>query len=144
MILHLSDHDPSGIDMARDLQDRLAMFHCGNIQFRRIALTFEQVKERNPPPSPAKLTDPRAAGYIEHFGDESWELDALEPQDINTLIRDEIMAVVDMDIWNDSCEEEKQGRSTLLQVADGWEALTEDIDPDTSIHLVESYCDPIE
>jgi len=144
VILHLSDHDPSGIDMARDLQDRLKMFRCGPIQFRRIALTFDQVEERSPPPSPAKLTDPRAAGYIERFGDESWELDALEPQDIDTLIRDEVMAVVDMDIWNESCEEEKRGRSTLLQVANGWPELTEEIDPGAALALVESYCDPIE
>lgn len=78
VILHLGDHDPSGVDMTRDIQERLAMFGAATV-VRRIALTYDQVQAYNPPPNPAKLTDSRYKAYIERYGDESWELDALNP-----------------------------------------------------------------
>lgn len=91
VILHLGDHDPSGIDMTRDLQDRIALFMQDRLfELRRIALTMEQVDEIKPPPNPAKVTDSRFAGYQQRYGDESWELDALPPAYIDNLVRQEI------------------------------------------------------
>jgi hypothetical protein len=92
LVLHLGDHDPSGIDMTRDNDDRLAIFASGEdgedfelesgLRVKRIALNMNQVRQYNPPPNPAKLSDSRAASYIERFGNQSWELDALEPRGI--------------------------------------------------------------
>ena len=77
-IFHLGDHDPSGIDMTRDNDDRLAMFSGGdNVEVERIALNMDQVEQYHPPPNPAKTTDSRYGAYIERYGEESWELDAL-------------------------------------------------------------------
>ena len=84
-VLHLSDHDASGLDMTRDLSSRLRMFstrtnsgqRAARVTVRRIALTMAQVEEYNPPPNPAKETDPRSAGYVSEYGEDSWELDAL-------------------------------------------------------------------
>lgn len=87
LILHFGDHDPSGIDMTRDIQDRLFMFGC-RLELQRLALNMDQVREYDPPPNPAKETDSRFAGYIREYGDESWELDALEPQVLAQLVRD--------------------------------------------------------
>lgn len=42
-------------------------------------LTLRQmyyIEEYDPPPNPAKLTDSRVGGYLDAYGDESWELDA--------------------------------------------------------------------
>lgn len=41
VVLHLGDHDPSGIDMTRDIRDRLTLFSNGSTQVERIALTME-------------------------------------------------------------------------------------------------------
>ncbi len=85
-IIHLGDHDPSGIDMSRDIEERIAAFmaHHGYnrnwFEFTRIALNMDQIQQYNPPPNPAKSTDSRFQGYMDIHGDESWELDALEPQ----------------------------------------------------------------
>lgn len=58
LVLHLGDHDPSGIDMSRDLIDRITLFtRGGDFELRRIALNMDQVKEKKPPPNPAKTTD---------------------------------------------------------------------------------------
>ena len=62
-ILHLGDHDPSGIDMTRDIAERLALFGAP-VDVVRIALTMDQVAQYDPPPNPAKFTDARYGGYV--------------------------------------------------------------------------------
>lgn len=96
VILHLGDHDPSGVDMTRDIQERLNLFSCDcPIHVNRIALTMEQIEDQCPPPNPAKETDPRSKGYRELYGNESWELDALEPSYIVDLITDHVLELQD-------------------------------------------------
>lgn len=119
LILHLGDHDPSGIDMSRDIQDRLAIFMEGNRpEFIRMALNMEQIDEFNPPPNPAKQTDSRFQSYSDKFGDESWELDALEPKIITGLIDDHVKPVIDKSAWKESKQEEENGKDKLQEVAD--------------------------
>lgn len=92
VLIHLGDHDPSGIDMSRDIEERLTLFGVDScmFNFRRIALNMEQIEEFAPPPNPAKLTDSRCGSYISRYGDESWELDALEPKVIHDLITNNV------------------------------------------------------
>ena len=116
IIIHLGDHDPSGIDMSRDIEDRLELF-MGGLSVKRIALNMDQVEEYNPPPNPAKITDSRATAYIRKFGRESWELDALEPSVLSTLIQETINEYKDEDLWTEALEEEQAHRDTLLKVA---------------------------
>lgn len=105
-IIHLGDHDPSGIDMTRDIQERMDMFGA-DVYVKRVALTMEQIDRFNPPPNPTKLSDARARGYIEEYGHECWELDALEPKVITTLIRDEVTALLDFDLLYEIEHKEK-------------------------------------
>lgn len=98
-IIHLGDHDPSGIDMSRDIRDRLNLFRAGKFHFVRIALNYDQIEQYNPPPNPAKETDSRFKSYQELYGDESWELDALEPSVLTELIRTEIDGRIDQTKW---------------------------------------------
>lgn len=92
ILLHLGDHDPSGQDMSRDIQERLAMFNDDlNVEFHRLALNMEQIDRYSPPPNPTKLSDSRAHGYIEKYGYDCWELDALEPQIISDLISENVV-----------------------------------------------------
>lgn len=106
IVFHLGDHDPSGIDMTRDNQERLSMFAGVPVIVQRLALNMKQVEEFNPPPNPAKLSDSRAADYISKYGDESWELDALDPLYIETLIKDAVLKVRDEHAWNESMKRE--------------------------------------
>lgn len=115
-IIHLGDHDPSGIDMTRDIQERLWMFGA-DVEVKRVALTMEQVQTYNPPPNPAKITDSRCGKYMEEFGDESWELDALEPQMMTRLIRDEVTALRDDDIYQTVCDREAHEKEELRMIS---------------------------
>jgi hypothetical protein len=121
IILHFGDHDPSGIDMTRDIDDRLAMFMRGNNpEIRRLALNMNQVRQYNPPPNPAKSTDSRFAAYLREHGDESWELDALDPTVLQALIRDEIDGLIERDAWDERQGEQDSHRENLTAVAERW------------------------
>lgn len=185
IVLHLGDHDPSGIDMSRDIEDRLKLFLLGDwlqedpngdaeqflneffwdewdedeygnrdrfdendfdtwpikareaftiwmrfnntwadrLEVRRIALNANQVRQYNPPPNPAKLTDSRAADYIATHGRQSWELDALSPAVINQLVQDEIDIEIDLTEWNAIVTTEDEHRRKLKVAAGQWDTL---------------------
>ena len=119
-IIHLGDHDPSGKDMTRDIEDRLWLFRSG-VEVHRIALNITQVQQYSPPPNPAKLTDSRAREYIEQFGYESWELDALEPQVLDDLIESTILDHLDRGLWDEDHEAMEAARSVLTALSNNWD-----------------------
>jgi hypothetical protein len=129
VVLHLGDHDPSGIDMTRDNDDRLTMFvdldeysrdGTQSVTVKRLALNSGQIKQYKPPPNPAKLTDSRAEGYIAKFGRSSWELDALEPKVIAELIQENVADYIDGKAWEEAVEREKKARARIQAMADKW------------------------
>ena len=117
-MLHLGDHDPSGIDMTRDNGDRLDVFAENGVEVRRLALNADQVQQYGPPPNPSKLTDSRAAGYLEEHGNEAWELDALEPSVISDLIEDELKSLIDDAGWATTEERQERERDLLRRLVD--------------------------
>lgn len=126
VILHFGDHDPSGIDMTRDIGDRLALFGAREkVEVRRLALNMAQVEEYEPPPNPAKETDSRFAGYLAEHGDESWELDALEPAVLAQLVEDEVSQLIDDDAWAERVKVETEEREQLEWVSDNFDSIVE-------------------
>jgi hypothetical protein len=139
-ILHLGDHDPSGIDMTRDIRERLALFMASDkfiadggdssdaiqwmkdtLTVERIALTMDQVHEFRPPPNPAKLSDSRADEYISRYGNSSWELDALSPSTLDALIKKHVGELMDADAYDDQLEREAKEQKLMLDAADEWD-----------------------
>lgn len=135
VILHFGDHDPSGIDMTRDIRDRLGMFLTGNaghhaaeLTVERVALNMEQVERFDPPPNPAKVTDSRWEGYVRDYGRQSWELDALEPSVLAGLVRDRVREIRDDDAWAEDQERENRGQRLLKRAADQWDDIADSLD----------------
>jgi len=122
MVIYLGDHDPSGIDMTRDIIERLALFSGldGEIDVVRVALNYDQVEILQPPENPTKTTDSRAAAYIRRFGHSSWELDAIEPKELADIIQQQVYSVRDVDLWQDAVDEEESERERLQLLADRW------------------------
>lgn len=129
VVFHFGDHDPSGIDMTRDIEDRIRMFaahHVGthsayhDISIRRLALNMDQVRKYSPPENPAKTTDSRFASYAQQFGDKSWELDALNPRTLQKLVRDNVMSVCDKSLWADIIEREAETRGQLKTIQNNY------------------------
>jgi hypothetical protein len=149
VILHLGDHDPSGVDMSRDIRDRLCVFlaqdlgrihsmpateydylveesiseMAGDLTIDRIALNMDQVRQFNPPPNPAKVADARYANYVTRYGRECWELDALPPDVLVNLIRGTIQGYRDPDRWKARVKAEKVDLEYLKQAAKRWASV---------------------
>lgn len=130
VVIHLADHDPSGIDMSRDNVERLALYseltHGRDFTFRRIALNWDQVEKYQPPPNPTKMSDSRAEGYVFEFGYDSWELDALDPDILVSMIEDTVDEYRDLDLWQTMTEKENKFMGQLHNVADNWESVAGD------------------
>jgi hypothetical protein len=113
ILFYLGDMDPSGEDMVRDIRDRMVMFGIDMIDVRKLALTMPQIQQYNPPPNPAKVSDPRAAGYIEAHGTSSWEVDALPPDVLADLIREAFEDVIDRDLMDEILAREESDKKRL-------------------------------
>lgn len=135
-ILYLGDHDPSGIDMTRDVEERLKLFSeytyydedtkeneisstYDHLTFdvTRIALNMPQITQYNPPPNPAKMTDSRALGYIKKFGRTSWELDALEPSVLAALVTNAVEALIDEPLMDAAKKRQQVARDVISDLA---------------------------
>lgn len=136
-VLYLGDHDPSGIDMTRDVKVRLCQFACDPdadddywdgqateyypsedwITVHRLALNMDQVRVLNPPPNPAKETDARFESYLRKYGPTSWELDAIEPRQLADIVTRAVVSLRDDVAWQAAVLKEERGRATLKKMA---------------------------
>lgn len=165
IILYFGDHDPSGIDMVRDIDDRMRTFlqrgdridtervdnwvefhggrktvedvreilekreaeydewllrkHCflhDNFEVKRIGLSMDQIVQMSLPPNPAKMTDPRAKGYINEFGNKSWEVDAIRPVELIRIVQEEVESLIDMDLYQQKIDEENEDKKELKKL----------------------------
>lgn len=178
-VLYFGDHDPSGLDMVRDIRDRLMFmlsygvqlswnpggiynrmeawweengftlhdlinegyaapeivrlldeisdaeagklgkdFDAGKVRFYvdkkdlfkviPIGLTMDQIQRYKLPPNPTKLTDSRAAKYIQEFGRICWEVDALKPQTLTAIVERHILEQIDIDVYKDALVREAE------------------------------------
>lgn len=175
-ILYFGDHDPSGLDMVRDIEHRLMLFlsqgdklqdddrftdmmgkwwadgdysdynvlmskYCDlrlakalskpNAKTERfeeyfsakrkffidseklfqvvpIGLTKQQIKKYKLPPNPTKLTDSRAEGYIKDHGSTCWEVDALKPQVLTSIVESNILSRIDDSIFQKIIKQEEK------------------------------------
>lgn len=130
VILHLGDHDPSGIDMTHDIEKRFNIFTDGAATIDRIALNMSQIQQFNPPPNPTKLSDSRANSYVALYGMDCWELDALDPQSMQTLIEDNIKKYIDQALWDATKAEQKEENEKLDQLIEHFDYITDEILPD--------------
>jgi hypothetical protein len=122
-ILYFGDHDPSGLDMVRDIDERLHfMFENGNhadiwasdyFELIPIGLNKQQIKKYKLPPNPVKLTDSRTPGYIEKHGQNCWEVDALAPNVLTSILETNILKHIDADLYGEQLVQEQKDKQKL-------------------------------
>ena len=121
-IIYVGDHDPSGMDMDRDIQDRLDTYSFGKaIHFKRVALTMAQIHEYDPPPQWAKAQDSRTPEYVAQYGNDVWELDALEPDKLAEVVKDAVLELRDEDLYAEVMEIDQAMNADLETFADEWQ-----------------------
>lgn len=116
-ILYFGDHDPSGLDMIRDIEDRLGEFGKP-INVVQVALNMEQIRLYEPPPNPTKVSDPRAGWYLEEYGETSWELDALPPEVLTKLLTENIESRIDLDKYHKMVKREREEVEIIRRFAE--------------------------
>jgi hypothetical protein len=112
VIYYLGDHDPSGVDIPRNVEHRLNEFADAFIDFRRVAVTEDQIAEFDLPTRPTKRTDTRA----KNWEGGSVELDAIPVEDLRALVRDCIEEHVDQDQLDQLQTVEAEEREVLRRL----------------------------
>lgn len=127
VILYLGDHDPSGLDMIRDINARVSEMlqidgYASKFEIVPIALTMEQIKTYNPPPNPAKITDTRSPQYIEEYGAVSWEVDALPPKVLDDILESSILEYLELDKYEERVTLEASQKLEIKAFIDTYES----------------------
>jgi hypothetical protein len=120
IIIYVGDYDPSGMYMSEcDLPERFARYGGDHVRVRRIALTRAH---HGLPSFPAsdKKGDTRYPWFVRNYGHRCWELDALDPNDLRTLVDDAIRAEIEPVAWKRCAAVEKAERESLRHVLDSW------------------------
>ena len=95
VMCYFGDHDPDGFEIPaaglRVIRKILKLKGWDDMPtptFRRMALTQAQIRKFNPPPFEAKKNSARYKRYLTRTGlTDAWELDALDPPELQRLIR---------------------------------------------------------
>jgi hypothetical protein len=118
-IYHLGDFDPSCVDAARKIDEALhELAPSAVIAFSRIAVRPEQISAWSLPTRPTKTTDTRAKSW--GGGDESVELDAIEPEMLRALVRERIERHLPPDEFGRLQQIEEAERKSLREYLAGW------------------------
>ena len=116
VILHLGDHDPSGVHMFGSLDEDLQAFldyYGGSVNMQRIAVTPDQVEELGLPTAPPKTTDRRS------FVGQTTQCEAIHPSELRRILIEHVMPHIDQEIYDKTIEEEEEIRAELVKKLDG-------------------------
>jgi hypothetical protein len=115
VILYLGDHDPTGLCIDESARRALLDDFGVEVEFRRIAVTPDQIEELNLPTRPVKSSDSRAKGWEGGCV----EVDALEPATIKDLVMRAIVGFIDVAEWQSLQQVEEMERETIRQMIGG-------------------------
>jgi len=113
-VFYLGDFDPSGLDIERFTNEAIKYFDV-EFEFRRISLTWDQVQRYGLLPNPTKKADPRAKEYVSVYGDRCWELDSLEPRELQKIVRQEVEKEIDKGVWKQVMRENEKQRQKIRE-----------------------------
>jgi hypothetical protein len=118
---YVGDYDPSGMCMSEtDLPNRLEKYGGDHVDFRRLALLREQVTGLPSFPAADKDRDVRYKWFVQNYGTTCWELDALDPRDLRSLVEEAIRDEIEPNAWNRCAVVERAERESLRTVLDSW------------------------
>lgn len=129
IVLYYGDFDPSGMDIERDLTDRLGKYGAKNFTVQRIALTAEQIKQYNLPPMPVKRSDARAENFMEEHGDSAIELDALDPNTFQNIVRESIVSHIKIRRWNAKIRKIEELKIWIKEKLEDIEKVIDTVEP---------------
>lgn len=125
-VYYFGDRDPSGLTVDRTVERDLKEFAGGAIiNFKRVAVTPEQIDEWELPTRPTKRTGNR---HATNFIGDSVELDAIPPAKLRELIESCITQHLDPTTHNALVAAEESERETLAAFIDTFNNSTRGMD----------------
>jgi hypothetical protein len=123
IVLYVGDFDPSGMYMSKvDLPARFRKYNGHHITLRRIALTDGQMVGLPSFEAADKRKDPRYEWFVENYGFDCWELDAMDPNDLRSCVERNIKRLIEPVAW-ERCEVvNKAEQESLRTILDNWGA----------------------
>jgi hypothetical protein len=117
-VFYFGDHDASGVDIERDLHEKLRRYGGAcDLTFERAAIHLEDVEKFDLQPFDAKETDSRTRAYrARHKTDAVVELDALPPDELRRRIRACVEKHMNMSAWQWEQAIELEEKASVTQV----------------------------
>jgi 5S rRNA maturation endonuclease (ribonuclease M5) len=117
VLLILSDFDPDGEEIAKSfvhsLRDDFGVDE-DDIIAKKVGLTYEQVQELHLPPSmKAKSSSSNCEKFVQQFGTNVFELEAVPPKTLQGFLTEAINSVLDIDAFNVELDAEKRDAAFL-------------------------------
>jgi hypothetical protein len=117
VLYQLGDHDPSGVNAWEVFTERVRGFAPQTeIEFRRLAVTEQQIVDLQLPTRPTKVSDSRSRRFV----GESVEVDAIAAGTLRQIVEDAILSHLNPDALRLTLEVEAQERAGLEALAVGW------------------------
>jgi len=111
-VLHIGDHDPSGVHIALNMAEDVEAFaeaYEADVEFHRLAVTPEQVRRLRLPTAPPKEHDTRA------FTGETTQAEAIAPDELARIVEAGICEQTDMEVFEAVKQEEARERRELVK-----------------------------
>jgi hypothetical protein len=130
LLLHLGDHDPSGVSVYESMAEDLEAFgedqgEDGLIEVRRVALTPAQIQLLGiaTTPDEVKPSDSRSKAFIARGLEPAAQLEAIPPDTLTVIVRQAVETALDVDILAASQAQEQQERRQVQEKLDAVNAV---------------------
>jgi hypothetical protein len=122
---YLGDHDPSGLDLERDLQRKLDRYSEHRFEWERLAVLPDDFSAFNLFPLRPKGTDSRTRQFRSRGFDQCAELDAIPPSELRHRVESAIVQHIPTAEW------ERLRQIEALE-REQWQALLAALNPQES------------
>lgn len=113
IVLHIGDHDPSGCSIIDSAAEDITAFvddtEPGIVEFRRLAVTPDQIRNLELPTAPPKAGDRRGEAMTDTV-----QAEAIPPAVLAEILRDEITSQIDIDVYRQVLDIESGERADLI------------------------------
>lgn len=128
--LYIGDFDPAGLDIESSVRTRLERYGAPDFELRRIAVTPEQVRDmalvgHGLNPNYPRSQRERFTDLCDNYGipHEAVEAEAIAPNTLRQLLRDEIEALIEPQLWaQEKAIETQEARILQMNAGLGEEA----------------------
>ena len=110
ILIVASDFDPEGESICESFARSMRDDFDADISCVKAALTYQQTQDLELPPAlevKEGENNRRAPGFIEKYGRDVYELEALEPEHLQELVDETVRSVIDVDLFNEEQERER-------------------------------------